>query len=120
MRTRPVAVFLTVALVIGLGVVLYSCHRAAPPKLTLKPLGFDQLTDWGEDHVAAAVPAFRKSCAVITARGDGEPFDPLGKSGDFGTVGDWRALCDAAAKLPGTDAAAKAFFETNFVPLLAG
>jgi membrane-bound lytic murein transglycosylase A len=120
MRARRVAVFLTVALAIALGAVLYSCNRTVPPKLTLKPLGFDQLADWGADNIAAAVPAFRRSCAVITTHSDAEPFDPTGKSGDFGTVGDWRELCDAAAKLPGTAAATRAFFEANFVPLLAG
>jgi membrane-bound lytic murein transglycosylase A len=39
-------------------------------------------------------------------------------SADFGRVGDWRALCEAAEALPaGDDAAARRFFEGGFVPL---
>jgi membrane-bound lytic murein transglycosylase A len=117
---RRAGIVLGVALLILLAGILYSCHRTAPAKLTLKPLRFDQLDGWNDDNFAAAVPAFLKSCAAITARRDGDPLDPRVKAGDFGTVGDWRGLCDAAAWLPGTDAAAKAFFEGNFVPLLAG
>ncbi len=73
-----------------------------------------------DDTVAAAIPAFVKSCAKVTARGDGEPFDPAVKSGDFGTVGDWRAVCEAAAQLPVSDVSARGFFEREFTPLLAG
>ena len=61
-----------------------------------------------------------KSCTAFLARGDGEPLDPAVNAGDFGTVGEWRGQCAAAAKLPGTDAAAKGFFEANFTPVLAG
>ena len=100
---------------------LAGCNKpAVPPRLTLKGQRFDQLAGWRDDNVAAAVPAFLKSCVVITARRDDAPLDPSTKSADFGTVGEWRPLCAAAAKLPGTDAAAKTFFETGFVPLLAG
>jgi len=116
MPVRRAADFLAVALAF----VLASCHQAAPPKLTLKPLRFDQLAGWSNDNAAGAMPAFLRSCAAVTLRGDNEPFDPVVKAGDFGTVGDWRSLCAAAAKLPGTDSAAKAFFAGNFVPLLAG
>lgn len=88
--------------------------------MTLKTVGFDQLAGWRDDNAASVVPAFRKSCASLAGRGDDEPLDPSVKSGDFGTVGEWREVCAAAAKLPGTDAAAKAFFEADFVPALAG
>lgn len=117
---RRAGIVVGVALLILLAGILYSCHRTAPPKLTLKQLRFDQLDGWSNDDVAAAVPAFLKSCAAITARRDDESFDPRVKAGDFGTVAEWRGLCVAAALLPATDAAAKAFFEGNFVPLLAG
>jgi len=106
------------AVLFALVVTLFGCARA--PRLTLKQQGFDRLVGWSDDNVAAALPAFLKSCAVVTPRVSAEPLDPKAKSGDFGTVGDWRALCAAAAGLPGTDTAARAFFEGNFVPLLAG
>jgi membrane-bound lytic murein transglycosylase A len=36
---------------------------------------------------------------------------------DFGRVGEWRSLCEAAQALPsGDDAAAREFFETRFIP----
>jgi membrane-bound lytic murein transglycosylase A len=42
-------------------------------------------------------------------------------SADFGGVGDWRGLCQAAADLPpGDDIAARRFFEAGFVPLSVG
>jgi membrane-bound lytic murein transglycosylase A len=112
----------TAAVFAAIAVVLYACQQrpSAPSRLTLKPLRFADLAGWSDDNVAAAVPAFLKSCAAITARGDEEPLDPAVKAGDFGTVGEWRRLCADAVQLPGTDAAAKAFFESNFVPLLAG
>jgi membrane-bound lytic murein transglycosylase A len=120
MWVRRTAVFLAAALVIVLAAVLYRHFYPLPPKLTLRGARFGQLDGWSEDHLAAALPAFLKSCAAFTARADGEPFDSVPKSGDFGAVGDWRPLCDEAAALPHGDAAATAFFEENFTPLQAG
>jgi membrane-bound lytic murein transglycosylase A len=105
-----------------MAIVLAGCQQnsTALPQLSETPTGFDRLAGWSDDNVAGAIPAFLKSCAVFLARGNSEPLDPKVKSGDFGTVGEWREVCAAAARLPGTDAAAKAFFESKFVPLLAG
>jgi membrane-bound lytic murein transglycosylase A len=62
------------------------------------------------------VPAFLKSCVRILARGDGAPVDKTASRADFGRVADWRAPCRAAASLPpGDDAAARRFFDTDFV-----
>jgi membrane-bound lytic murein transglycosylase A len=119
MAARRLAVFLVVALLIAAAAGVYRYFYPLLPKLTLKPLRFDQLSGWDDDAVSAALPAFVKSCSVIVARADIEPFDPVVKTGDFGTVGDWRPLCATAATLSG-DAVARAFFEANFVPLLAG
>ena len=121
--TRTAGLFFVAALAISVG--LAGCQNFASPakpapQLSLRATHFDQLAGWNEDNTAAMLPAFLKSCAAITTRGAGEPLDPLVKSGDFGTVGEWRPLCAAAAALPGTDASAKAFFENNFVPLRAG
>jgi len=50
-------------------------------------------------------------------RADAAAFDAAAKSADFGRVGDWRALCQAAEALPERDdAAARRFFEAGFVP----
>jgi membrane-bound lytic murein transglycosylase A len=88
-----------------------------PPRLTLERLTFDRLPGWRHDGVAAAVLPFLKSCARFLARPDTAPFDPLPSRVDYGRVGDWRVACRAALPLPvGDDAAARRFFEANFVP----
>ncbi len=120
MWARRTAIFLAAAIVTALAAALYRHYHPLPAKLTLRPLRFSALDGWGEDDVAAALPAFLKSCAVITARDDAAAFDPVPKTVDFGSVGNWRPLCAEAAALPHTDTAAKAFFETSFTPLLAG
>jgi len=120
MWVRGTAAVLAAALLIVLGALVYRHYYPLPPKLTLQSAHFASLDGWNEDHVAAVVPAFLKSCAVIAARSDAEPFDAVTKSSDFGTVGEWRPLCAQAAVLPSGDAAARNFFETSFAPLLAG
>jgi membrane-bound lytic murein transglycosylase A len=105
---------------LGVIALLAACQQwSAPPKLTLRTAQFGDLTGWTDDNVAAAIPAFLKSCQVFLARGNETPLDPKVKDGDFGTVGEWRGLCGAAARLPGTDTAATDYFEANFVPVLA-
>jgi peptidoglycan lytic transglycosylase A len=82
--------------------------------------GYRQLVGWSQDHVAAAVPAFLRSCARLSRRPDSAPLDPAARGAGFGRVGDWRELCHEAAALPrGDDSAARRFFEANFVPVLA-
>ena len=121
MRLRWLAiVFFATAVIAAIALALYSWRQKPSPRLTLKQGAFNELVGWADDKTAAALRSFLKSCAVITARADGEAFDASVKSGDFGSVGDWRGLCAFAAALPSTDAAAKAFFEENFTPLLAG
>jgi membrane-bound lytic murein transglycosylase A len=120
MWARRTAVFLAAALALALATALYRHYHPLPPKLTLRASRFSDLDGWDDDNVAAALPAFLKSCTVISARDDSAAFDPVAKSADFGTVGDWRPLCAEAAALPHTDAAARAFFESDFTLLLAG
>ena len=115
-------------LVIGLAlaltaaaIVVYLQRGKPAPRLTLMPAQYDQLAGWREDSVAAALPAFLKSCAAVASRSATAALDGRTKSGDFGTAGEWRPLCTAAEQLPtGDDKAAREFFETAFVPLLAG
>jgi membrane-bound lytic murein transglycosylase A len=111
------AIVLVVAAVIAAYLVL---RPAPPPKLTLKQARFDQLAGWSDDNVAAALPALFKSCAAIVTHGDGDALDPALKHGDFGTVGEWRALCGKAGELRADDTEVRRFFESNFTPLLAG
>jgi membrane-bound lytic murein transglycosylase A len=85
------------------------------------PARFDQLSGWGGDAVAAAIPAFLRSCSAFQRAADNAPLTQRAKDINFGAVGEWRESCAAAADLPaGDDAAARRFFETGFAPLLAG
>lgn len=85
------------------------------------PQSFRQLTGWSNDRIAAAVPAFVKSCARLANQPDAAPLDAGARGARFGTVGDWRPLCRQAAALPpGDEGAARAFFETNFMPVATG
>ena len=115
---------------IGLGLIALATlaclafYLLRPPpsaRLSLSPARYDQFAGWGDDPVAAAVPAFLRSCAAFQRASDDAPLAPRVKDVDFGAVSDWREPCAAAAKLPaGDDGAARHFFETGFVPLLAG
>ena len=112
-----------VLFLVGTGLSLGGCAvgTSTPSRLTLERGSFDRLTGWREDRVAAAIPAFAKSCAVFLRQPDTSPLDPKLGSGDFGRVGDWWAPCTAAASLPaGDEAAARGFLESAFVPMLAG
>jgi membrane-bound lytic murein transglycosylase A len=64
-----------------------------------RQVGWSDLPGWREDNVAEAWSAFVAGCSALAAR-------------DV-----WRDVCAASARLanPGADAA-RAFFETNFVP----
>jgi membrane-bound lytic murein transglycosylase A len=91
---------------------------APPPHLTLTPVNFSDLAGWDSDGIAAALPAFQKSCAAIRKLA---PEAPLGPDGVAGTAGDWQAPCAAAAALgDASDTAARAFFESQFTPYAAG
>ena len=87
-------------------------EREAADRLLLRPVSFQDLPGWDDDDHEAALGALRRSCATLAERDDGEPLDtaPLG-----GRVGDWRAVCAAAAGVEGA-ARARAFFEDRFIP----
>jgi membrane-bound lytic murein transglycosylase A len=88
-----------------------------PPHLTLAPASFADLAGWSEDHLGDALQAFVKSCAELVRRDDSAAVGPATL---HLTVADWRGVCAAAAKAAPDDASARAFFERNFSPYLAG
>ncbi len=110
------------ASILAVAVIGYLLLRPTPPpRLTLRSASFDQLSGWRDDAQAAALPAFRRSCAAFLAQPADAPLDPRNKSTRFGSPADWRRACDAAAAVPqGDNNAAREFFETNFTPFLAG
>jgi membrane-bound lytic murein transglycosylase A len=79
-----------------------ACPGVKPPVPqvpTLAPASFADLPGWTTDTVAQAWSAFAASCRAMR-------FQPP-----------WQAVCDEAAKIADPpEAAARQFFETNFVP----
>ena len=112
---------------VALALALGGCTPAAPPpapsavvsppRLVLRPLGFDQLPGWADDNAAAVLPALLRSCERITRL----PLDKsMGADGIGGTAADWYAPCSAAQKVAAGDhAGARAMFESWFAPWLA-
>ncbi|MEO6776505.1 MAG: MltA domain-containing protein [Kofleriaceae bacterium] len=85
--------------------------------MTLTKAKFADLPGWTADKLSEAVPSFLSSCAKLGELADG---DPVGVDGHGGVAKQWRHACAEAAKLhPGDDAAARAFFETEFAPFVA-
>ncbi len=89
---------------------------AAVTKIAPKflPVMFTAVPGWQQDDLAAAFQAYLKSCKIVIAaskagnKGGGAPTTPA-----------MLVVCEEALKLgskPVSDAAAKAFFETHFVP----
>ncbi len=95
---------------------LAACQQApekADPELRLEPVSFAELPGWREDDPLPALPAFRRSCAVFEKR---DPGRPMGAKPEFGTIGDWQAVCREAAALPADGTALRRFFEARFTP----
>ena len=81
-------------------------------RLVLRPVSFHDLPGWEADDLGAALQALQRSCAALEERADDEPLDIAALGG---RVGDWRAICTAAAGLEG-EAQARSFFEAHFTP----
>jgi membrane-bound lytic murein transglycosylase A len=77
------------------------------PTLRLARASFAALPKWQSVHLDAALAAFQRGCAMLARR---DAHDPMGGAGYAGTIGDWRAPCEAR------DADARQFFETRFTP----
>lgn len=112
---------LALVLLAGLGLVLSWLTRPSVPpgvaRLQLRVVDFADLNGWARDSQAAALTAFLRSCVVLNRQ---QETRVLGASGFAGTVGDWRAPCSAAARVaPSDDAAARVFFQKEFVPVAA-
>jgi membrane-bound lytic murein transglycosylase A len=92
-----------------------------PPRLDLAAARFADLPGWSDDHQAAALAAFLRSCAALSRQPAERPLATAHSAATFaGSVADWRPACAAAAEVRrGDDAAARAFFERSFQPLAA-
>lgn len=81
-------------------------------------VSFSDLPGWSSDNTAGALEAFVTGCKTITTM---PPDQSLGGSGlaqsAGGQAGQWASTCAAAQAIaPNDAAAARQFFETNFIP----
>jgi membrane-bound lytic murein transglycosylase A len=115
------------ALAFLLGIVLAGCETKPPapttpptsstPRLELVPVSFGTLVGWREDHVAAALLAFRRSCAKLSTLPDEARAGPAGTRV---AARDWRPACAALNALErADDRAARDYFEHWFQPYRA-
>lgn len=106
------------------GLVSASCEAAMRDDVSGRPaqtLSFADLDGWAADDQAAALAAFRRSCARILRLGDEAPLDGKGADAAFyGRAGDWRPACAAAAGVAAGAEAARAYFERWFAPVRFG
>lgn len=89
--------------------------RVETAELVLAKRPYGELPGWNGDRHAEALPVLLKSCGKIDPKAPDE--QPLGADWRMGTVGEWRRICDDAAKIrPGNQVEAKYFFESRFQP----
>jgi membrane-bound lytic murein transglycosylase A len=80
-------------------------------------LSFADLDGWASDDQSASLEAFRRSCVRILALEDETPLDPKTDATIYGTAGDWRSACEAAAHVAPGAGAARGYFERWFQPV---
>jgi membrane-bound lytic murein transglycosylase A len=129
-----IAVLCAGVAVIAVG-AFWAGKRSAAPKAAAPGLefagvsfsvsSFEALEGWKDHDPSAAIAAFARSCALRAALEDSAPansFEALGVDGATlgGAVGDWKGACAAAASFDAGAgaAAARAFFETHFQPVV--
>jgi membrane-bound lytic murein transglycosylase A len=102
----------------GCGTLLPAPPGAAPLSLRLDAVQFGELEGWAQSDPRGALQAFLRSCVALATRADDAP--PGGV--DYaGTAGEWRQVCGGAALVSTDDpAAARRFFESEFVPYRVG
>ncbi len=120
----PISALLLPALLGGLilcalAAAWISLSRAPGPAtgtLVLTPAAFADLDGWTADTSADLLPAWRRSCARLTAL---PPDTPLHADlPHAGHAGDWRALCASIEGLgPNDHGAVRALIEASLVPV---
>lgn len=95
-------------------------HVAPPvpstPAPSNTPSAFNALPGWRADHLAEALPAWRRTCERLLRA---PAHRPVGPQSLGGTVADWIPACRALAADYDEDAA-RAYFERWFVPVPVG
>src|SRR5690606_14869991 len=87
------------------------------PALILAATDFEALEGWAAADRTPALAALRRSCAALASRAPAAPRAP--RAPQWGTAGEWQAVCAALPPENADAAAARAFFEGNFIPFRA-
>jgi len=85
----------------------YLWQTTRPGPLRLTQVKFSDLPGWRDADLGAALASFARGCSVLAAK---PPATAMGGKDYAGAVADWLSVCGAA------HGAARAFFETNFIP----
>ncbi len=86
---------------------------SAAPRAELESVPFSALPGWPDPQLAEALPAFRRSCAILLERPDEQPLGPP----QAGRIADWRPIC-AELDTIGDQPAFQAFLERAFIPYI--
>lgn len=113
-QSRP-ALFILSALML----VLSSLgDKAMARSQTDTSITYQDLKGWSRDRQSLTLQAFRRSCSRILQLAPSSPLDTkLTGNMFYGVAGDWREACAAAAHVGAGDDAARAYFESYFVPV---
>lgn len=86
---------------------------APAARMLLDETVFVDLPGWADDRLGEALPAIRRSCALLIAQPDDRAVGPDRLAG---SVADWRAPCAAIGRLSGDDESLRATLQALFVP----
>jgi membrane-bound lytic murein transglycosylase A len=111
-RGRFIASLFFIALLLATAFVWRLLHRPQQPQagLALTRVHFSDISGWNTNDPRDALGAFQRSCGVIASLPAGAPLGAYA-----GSAGDWKPICDAAAKADTN--AARDFFEQWFAPV---
>lgn len=108
------------ALIVVAGLLAGCADGASRPpekKVPMAPISFNEIPGWADDKHAEALAAFRQSCPKLVAGAESKIVTDGGEK--VVTPGEWKEICDSAARIRAADGpAAKRFFEENFRPLV--
>jgi membrane-bound lytic murein transglycosylase A len=112
----PLLIFLLI--VAAIAVWLWRSRVLVPEtRLELTAVSFASLPGWSGSDARGALAAFRRSCSAFAKE---PPTRALGGLGYAGAIADWEGVCANAPDGTVSEAAARAYFESGFTPLMVG
>ena len=89
---------------------------SAPPAPSISiSESYRNISGWGRADFQNALKSFQRGCSVLVQK---DPSSAMHSRSDFGKIGDWLSACNNAQATPVLDnATARAFFESEFLPV---